>query len=378
MKLFKKKKDSKYRVITLLGIKIRIKSKYLCLKEEILHLKQRIAAQEISHTKNGIRTLIQFQIGNCIIAQRDVDFTDKRNAISEEEYNNKVQKLYSGLNEDAALHLTKILDKKDKLYYNNDAILVNQLFNKEELIEQYNVLKFLKEPRQIDNYYQWKHYKMPINYWEPSVIYYGGGVKEIKNKNYVQNKAIIDIGAMIGDSIVIFRDYFKNEKIYSFEPFLNNYQLAKKTVELNDLTNVHLENMALGDYCGDTFFDIHGVVDGGVAASSSVLSGNNEGIKCKIETLDNYVENHNIKVGLIKIDVEGAEQAVLRGAINTIKEQKPILLISIYHNFDDFFNIKPMLEELTNNGYDFDFIQPILPNNATYEIMLLCEPKLSV
>nr|WP_152655876.1 FkbM family methyltransferase [Brachyspira hyodysenteriae] len=59
-----------------------------------------------------------------------------------------------------------------------------------------------------------------------------------------------------------------------------------------------------------------------------------------------------MKVGLIKTDLEGFEQPFLRGALNTIKKQKPILIISIYHNYNDFFDIKPMIEEL-NLGYKF-------------------------
>ena len=45
------------------------------------------------------------------------------------------------------------------------------------------------------------------------------------------------------------------------------------------------------------------------------------------------------------------------GAIETIKRDKPVLSISIYHTFDDFFNIKPWIENL-NLGYKFKIIKP--------------------
>lgn len=51
-----------------------------------------------------------------------------------------------------------------------------------------------------------------------------------------------------------------------------------------------------------------------------------------IITLDSFVEENNIRVGLIKVDIEGSEQDFLKGAEKTIKTQKPFLLISIYHN----------------------------------------------
>ena len=57
------------------------------------------------------------------------------------------------------------------------------------------------------------------------------------------------------------------------------------------------------------------------------------------------------------MDLEGFEQPFLRGALNTIKTQKPALMISIYHNYSDFFDIKPMLENL-NLGYKFKIVRP--------------------
>ena len=73
-------------------------------------------------------------------------------------------------------------------------------------------------------------------------------------------------------------------------------------------------------------------------------------------TLDSFVDKNNIKVGLIKTDLEGFEQNFLKGSLNTIKKQKPILIISIYHNYSDFFDIKPMIEEL-DLGYKFKIIK---------------------
>ncbi|MFX3627500.1 FkbM family methyltransferase [Campylobacter sp. LH-2024] len=65
-----------------------------------------------------------------------------------------------------------------------------------------------------------------------------------------------------------------------------------------------------------------------------------------------------MEIGFIKIDIEGFEQECLKGVINTIKTQKPAMLISIYHNPDDFFNIKPLIESW-NLGYKFKIYKPI-------------------
>ena len=60
-------------------------------------------------------------------------------------------------------------------------------------------------------------------------------------------------------------------------------------------------------------------------------------ILAKIVSIDSYVREKNLpRVDCIKLDVEGAELDVLRGATTTIARWKPILLLSAYHKIDDF------------------------------------------
>ena len=94
-------------------------------------------------------------------------------------------------------------------------------------------------------------------------------------------------------------------------------------------------------------------------------------INVPVTSLDEYVKANDLNVGLIKIDVEGAEQIVLNGALETIRKFKPLLLISIYHTGSDFFDIKPMIEEL-NLGYRFKIFKPV--NEAiVMETVLIAE-----
>ena len=55
---------------------------------------------------------------------------------------------------------------------------------------------------------------------------------------------------------------------------------------------------------------------------------------------------------MIKLDVEGAELETIEGALETIRACRPVLLISVYHTPQDFFEIKPLLESL-GLGYRF-------------------------
>lgn len=91
--------------------------------------------------------------------------------------------------------------------------------------------------------------------------------------------------------------------------------------------------------------------------------------------MDKYVAQNNIQVGLIKVDIEGFEQNFLKGAEQTIKSQRPILLISIYHNYDDFYKIKPMIEGW-NLGYDFSLFQGVQNSGPiAVETLLVCETR---
>ena len=63
--------------------------------------------------------------------------------------------------------------------------------------------------------------------------------------------------------------------------------------------------------------------------------------------LDDIVDQNGIKdVGLIKFDIEGAEQEALLGSVRTIKRYKPLLYIPIYHLRSDIYMIPEFLRKL--------------------------------
>ena len=76
----------------------------------------------------------------------------------------------------------------------------------------------------------------------------------------------------------------------------------------------------------------------------------------RVVRLDDYVKQNHIEAGVIKTDLEGFEMPFLRGALETIKKYRPILVLSIYHSADDFFFFFPFIESL-NLGYRFRFFK---------------------
>ena len=238
-----------------------------------------------------------------------------------------------------------------------------------KLSEEYNnkIIKINEELFIYDKYI------LPENNFELEAFYGKYGKDYVKNLNQVKNKNIIDAGAYIGDSAILF-SYYTDKNIYSFEPFLQNYNLMLKTIELNKKNNIIPVNMALGDSNKELSLYSNGNLNMGLSIDRNSEQSDINCIenKVKMVTLDSYVKENNIEVVLIKTYLEGFEQSFLKGAIETIKEQKPVLIISIYHNYSDFFEIKPMIENL-NLGYKFKIIEPKAPESAVVSTLLLAE-----
>lgn len=186
----------------------------------------------------------------------------------------------------------------------------------------------------------------------------------ISNLEALKNKDIIDVGAYIGDSALILLEY-TNKKVYAFEAILLHYKLMLETIKQNNATRIVPVYKGLGAKSSKERICI---ADGG---SSIVLANSTEYEEIDIITLDSYVKANKIKVGFIKVDIEGFEQEFLKGAKETIKSQKPAIAISLYHSYSDFFDIKPLLESW-NLGYRFKIGKPI-DHNVSAECVLFCE-----
>lgn len=89
----------------------------------------------------------------------------------------------------------------------------------------------------------------------------------------------------------------------------------------------------------------------------------------KIETvsLDSYLNGRTCN--FIKMDIEGAEYPALRGAMQTIKRDRPILAISIYHSLEDYFRIPNyLMEQLDHYRYYIRHHALILSETVLYAI----------
>lgn len=113
---------------------------------------------------------------------------------------------------------------------------------------------------------------------------------------------VLDIGANIGIYSLLASD--KSSKVYSFEPVPENLSLLKKNVASNKAeSKVHITEAAVGDKNGS--IDIH-IVPGSLG-THGVFAKSTEELKVKLVAIDDFVKRKGLKVGLIKMDIEGYE-----------------------------------------------------------------------
>ena len=163
----------------------------------------------------------------------------------------------------------------------------------------------------------------------------------------------LDIGANVGAyTFILAKLVGKYGKIIAFEPMSNAFSKLKRNMALNNFQNITLEKLALTNESKKEYamFRTSWLVRGG----SRIDSQKNEEIY--FITLDDYLKKKGIKkVDFIKIDVDGYEFKVVQGAINTLKKNKPILILElgIYTLEKNGDKIEDFILFLLNLGYRF-------------------------
>ncbi|GEM_PF-1463128 len=166
-------------------------------------------------------------------------------------------------------------------------------------------------------------------------------LEDIRNR-VKDTSEIIDIGANIGNHTIFFSSICQC-KVHAFEPQKNVFNLLKKNVQLNKQENkVELYNIALGEK--EEKGDIKIVDKNNLGSSEVEYNINGEVI---IKTLDSFISLFK-NIAVIKIDVEGMELSVLKGAVKTIKKFKPLLYIETKTQ-EEFEFIENLLSPL---GYE--------------------------
>jgi FkbM family methyltransferase len=145
-----------------------------------------------------------------------------------------------------------------------------------------------------------------------------------------------DVGANHGRYAWLISEANPDAAVIAFEPDPDNIELLHMTVSNSDLKNVRIEVVALSDKAGQVSFhkDSHtsatGMISNGeIPWVEKYLGHATSTIDVRRETLDFFVTEET-KPHLIKIDVEGHENEVLRGGNNCLKNNTPLLIVESF------------------------------------------------
>jgi FkbM family methyltransferase len=138
----------------------------------------------------------------------------------------------------------------------------------------------------------------------------------------------LDVGAYIGQYTLLAAKYLINGQVFAFEPHPVSAARLREGVELNRLSNVEVVEKAIGEREG--FWEFY--LDEVDPCQSSLSPHRKRGqvMLREVITLDGFCAARGLtRVGWLKIDVEGAEGLVLRGAVGLLERFRPLLVVEV-------------------------------------------------
>lgn len=176
-------------------------------------------------------------------------------------------------------------------------------------------------------------------------------------KKYVhEGDVVIDVGAHVGYYTLLMAQLVgKNGKVYSFEPDPVNFELLKKSVEINGFENVVLIQKAVSDttekiklFLGDNDSAINRIYD-------AKLGDAKKSIDVESITIDEYFKENDKLFNFIKIDSEGSEAKIINGMEKFLTKNRKLIMMTEFFPFlikKSGDEPKQYLKSLENSGFE--------------------------
>lgn len=177
----------------------------------------------------------------------------------------------------------------------------------------------------------------------------------------------LDIGANVGFYTLLSSVLVGPQgRVYAFEPVPRNLEYLRRHVNLNRLENVEILSLALGETSGEAWFDDT------LGDSQGKLSSTGR-LRVQVATLDDLVVSGRVQPpDVLKIDVEGAEAAVLRGALQLLDRHHPRIFLAT-HGSSEHADCLALLRKL---GYRVSSLDGSSPSD-TDELVATFRPQIS-
>ncbi len=158
------------------------------------------------------------------------------------------------------------------------------------------------------------------------------------------NAAVVDAGANIGVFSVFAAQKHPDCTIYAFEPTPKTFDVLRENTK--NYLNIKCFNCVLGDFNGTASLVRVPRSDRAASIECRGLEDGNYighgGTPVPMKTIDSL----DIPMDFLKMDVEGSEANVLKGAAETIKKNKPIIAMSAYHRNTDKVELPLVLNSI--------------------------------
>ncbi|MGB9105633.1 MAG: FkbM family methyltransferase [Terriglobales bacterium] len=168
---------------------------------------------------------------------------------------------------------------------------------------------------------------------------------------------VIDAGACFGYHALSAAKRIAPGRVYAIEPQPKMFAAMTENVARNPLTNIETENLALSDHAETLQLHIFPGLDPGCTSIATLDRCDFETIECPAISLDEYIQRKGIgEVTLIKLDVEGSEMQVLKGAHKLLSSPRPPMwIIEINQETSQAcgYNPEGLLSLLKRYGYSF-------------------------
>jgi FkbM family methyltransferase len=183
-----------------------------------------------------------------------------------------------------------------------------------------------------------------------------------------------DIGANIGFYSLIASRLVGEGRVVAFEPLPANLDAIRRNLRLNGITNVEPRALALSDEEGTADLQVHSRQTWAKLDTSADTGFRGEGeaaahIEVELSTIDRQLEQLGAP-DLLKIDIEGAEVAALRGAATLLSEHRPTIICELHGTNDGVCDL------LESHGYSVRCIEtPEVPaREAKWDVHVLATP----
>lgn len=179
---------------------------------------------------------------------------------------------------------------------------------------------------------------------------------------YYKNAGVVfDVGASFGTFSLMINYLNKKSHIYCFEPEKESFRLLEKNTA--HIKNIYLFNNAIGDMNKKVSVHFNQIYPEG----STVEKYQSKKVNSIIQqiTLDDFIKVNKIyKISLIKIDTEGYETLVLKGAIKTLSITEYVIVEANYLNLNNFIDLLKLLK-----NQKFKMLDIALINNNLLDLV---------